>query len=137
MDDFVASDYVVAAFTLADAAVLQQRATEEERAMFVPDPDEMFDPLEYGAEMVEWTTWSYEMSVLQRLLVLVERHPRDADRVGGFRVYGPGQWLRESLWAATGVVPRDPRSPSDASSLFGDAFELHGRGRFEAAPVRP
>lgn len=137
VDEFVDSDLVVVALALANAVLLEQRATREERAMFVPDPDEVFDPLEYGAEMVEWTTWSYEMSALQRLLVLVERHPRDADRVGGFRVYGPGQWLRESLWAATGVVPRDPGSPSDASALFGDAFELHGRRRFEAAPVRP
>lgn len=137
VDEFVDSDLVVVALTLADAVLLQQRATGEERAMFVPDPDEVFDPLEYGPEMVEWTTWSYEISALQRLLVLVERHPSDTDRVGGFRVYGPGQWLRESLWAATGIVPRDPGSPSDASALFGDAFELQGRGRFEADLVRP
>lgn len=110
-DEFVDRPMVVGAWTLADAAVLAERATPEEREVFAADPDEVFDPDEYGPENAWWTTIAHEMQTLHRVVVLVERVAGDPEAVGGFRVYGAGQWLRESLWAATGILPRDPGAP--------------------------
>lgn len=109
-DEFVDRPMVVGAWTLADAA-LAERATPEEREAFGPDPDEVFDPDEYGPENAWWTTIAHEMQIMHRLIVFVERAADDPKAVGGFRVYGAGQWLRESLWAATGILPRDPGAP--------------------------
>jgi hypothetical protein len=109
-DEFVDRPMVVGAWTLTDAA-LAERATPEEREAFGPDPDEVFDPDEYGPENAWWTTIAHEMEIMQRLIVFVERAADGTGTVGGFRVYGAGQWLRESLWAATGILPRDPGAP--------------------------
>ena len=75
------------------------------------------------------------METLERAIVVLETTPAHHDRVGNFRVYGAAQWLRESLWAATGIVPRDPGSPDANSLLFGEAFTLAGRAPFAAAPI--
>lgn len=135
VDEFVDPNLVVCVYTLYNAALLAARATDEERDVFAEDPDDEFDPLEFGAAQAEWTTWAHEVEVLERLHILVERADDDADRVGNFRVYGAGQWLREALWAATGVVPRDPGAPDADSELFGRAFAYAGRERFAADPV--
>ncbi|MDQ1308034.1 MAG: hypothetical protein QG671_3868 [Actinomycetota bacterium] len=111
-DEFVDRSLAIGAWTLADAAVLAERATPEEREVFAPYPDEVFDPDEYGPENTWWTKIAHEMQIMHRLIVLVERAANDPETVGGFRVYGAGQWLRESLWAATGVLPRDPGAPN-------------------------
>jgi hypothetical protein len=134
-DEFVDRSLVVAVFTLADASLLLSRATSEEREIFVDDPAETFDPFEYGSDQVEWTTFSHEMSTLRRAIILLECMREDPDRVGNFRVYGGAQWLRESLWAATGIVPRDPGSPDAQSTLFGEAFIHVGREPFAAAAL--
>lgn len=135
VDEFVNPHLVVRAYTIHDATLLAGRATIEEREVFVADPDEDFDSLEYGAEQVEWTTFSHEIEVLERVHILLERAVDDLNRVGNFRVYGAGQWLRESLWAATGVLPRDPGAPDESSELFGRAFAYAGREKFAAEPI--
>jgi hypothetical protein len=135
VDEFVVERLVVLALTLKNGDLLRARATGEELKIFVADPNAEFDPLEYGEDQLEWTTFAHEVDILERIHILVERDERDPDRVGNFRVYGAGQWLRESLWAATGVVPRDPGAPAENSTLFGDAFVFKGRERFAAAPA--
>jgi hypothetical protein len=137
VDEFVDPNLVVRAYTLHNAALLSARATDEERDVFTEDPDDEFDPLEFGAAQAEWTTWAHQIEVLERVHILVERADDDADRVGNFRVYGAGQWLRETLWAATGVLPRDPGAPDAHSELFGRAFDYAGRAKFAADPISP
>lgn len=135
-DEFVDPDLVVSAVTILDPALLEQRATSIDRQYIDGLPDEELDPFEYGPDQVEWTTWSHEMETGARLIVLIERDPADPQRAGHCRVVGAGQWLREALWAATGVLPRDPGAPAPGEAeLYGDAFELSGRQRFVAAPI--
>ena len=55
---------------------------------------------------------SDELSTLHRLIVVIESAETSLYAVGNFRVHGLGQWLREALWAATGVLPRDPGAPA-------------------------
>ncbi|PDQ34874.1 MAG: hypothetical protein B5766_08925 [Candidatus Lumbricidophila eiseniae] len=135
LDEFVDRDFVVGAYTLADPSLLRRRATVEEIEHFTADPDEEFDPLEYGVEQAERTLLFREIEILARLIIILEHDRESAELVGNFRVYGAGQWLRETLWAASGIVPRDPGAPSEESELFGCAFAHVGRSRFEAAPL--
>jgi len=86
--------------------------------------------------MAEWTLLARELETLAGLIVMVERDPGSEALVGNFRVHGASQWLRETLWAATGIVPRDPGAPSADSALFGRAFQHVGRERFDPAPLR-
>lgn len=134
-DEFVDWHLVVGGFTLTDSPLLRRRATAEEFEHFTADLDEEFDPLEYGIDQAEWTLFAREVGTLARLIVLVEREAETETLVGNFRVYGAGQWLRETLWAATGIVPRDPGAPSEDSQLFGRAFHHVGRELFIAAPL--
>src|SRR6218665_3013573 len=78
LDEFVDRDFVVGAYTLADPSLLRRRATVQ------------------------------EIEILARLIIILEHDRESAELVGNFRVYGAGQWLRETLWAASGIVPRDP-----------------------------
>ncbi len=135
IDEFVNASLLVGAWTITDVELLESRATGEEHELFAEDPDEVFDPNEYGEAQAEWTTWAHELDTLKRLIVLLERDGSDPRAVGNFRVHGAGQWLRESLWAATGVVPRDPGAPGEDSALFGRGFELEGREAFVADPL--
>ncbi|GAB3259150.1 hypothetical protein [Kineosporia babensis] len=64
------------------------------------------------------------------IVVILERSRDDATKVGNFRVHGPGQWVREALWAATGVVPRDPVDAT--SDLYRRAVEAEHPGRWDA-----
>jgi len=135
LDEFVDASLAVSLFTILDAPLLRGRATAEEQRNFDADSAGPFDPNEYGMDQAEWTTYSHQMETLERAIVVLETTPAHHDRVGNFRVYGAAQWLRESLWAATGIVPRDPGSPDANSLLFGEAFTLAGRAPFAAAPI--
>jgi len=135
-DEFVDASLVTSLFTILNAPLLKARATaEEQQHIFSADPDEPFDPNEYGADQADWTTYSHQMETLERAIIILEAAPTAPDHVGNFRVYGAAQWLRESLWAATGIVPRDPGSPDANSYLFGEAFTVAGRDPFAAAPM--
>jgi hypothetical protein len=134
-DEFVDWNLVVGAYSLTEASMLRRLATDEEVENFTADPDEVFDPLEFGTDEAEWTLFAREVETLARLIVIVERNPQVETVAGNFRVFGAGQWLRETLWAATGVVPRDPGAPSIKSELFGHAFRHVGRKPFHAAPI--
>jgi len=134
IDEFVDESLAVDLFTIFDRELLEAKATPEERVHFVDDEDS-FDPLEYGPDQAEWTTISHEVGTLQRALIVLERTASDPSEVGNFRVYGGAQWLRETLWAATGIVPRDPGAPDASSGFFGEAFKLAERGHFFAAPI--
>ena len=133
-DEFVDASLATSLITILNAPLLRARSTAEERHHSA-DPDEPFDPNEYGADQADWTTYSHQMETLQRAIIILEAAPAEPDRVGNFRVYGAAQWLRESLWAATGIVPRDSGSPDANFSLFGEAFTLAGRDPFAAAPI--
>ncbi|MHA7270264.1 hypothetical protein [Arthrobacter sp. HLT1-20] len=135
IDEFVDPSLVIGAYTLAQPSLLRRRATPEEKENFTASPNDTFDPLEYGAERAEWTLLAREIETLARLVVVLERDPESEEFLGNFRVYGAGQWLRETLWAASGVVPRDPGEPSAESELFGRAFAYVGRERFVAAQL--
>ena len=135
LDEFVDASLAVSLFTILDAPLLRGRATAEEQRIFDADSVEPFDPNEYGTDQAEWTTYSHQMETLERAIIVLEAAPTQHDRVGNFRVYGAAQWLREGLWAATGIVPRDPGWPDANSYLFGEAFTLAGRDPFAAAPI--
>lgn len=135
IDEFVDPELAVVAFTLHAPQLLRQRANAEELENFASDPDSEFDPREYGIENEEWTVFSHEVEELSRVHIVLERADLSTERAGNFRVHGGAQWLREALWAATGVVPRDPGSPADNSTLFGRAFEFADRASFTAAPL--
>lgn len=135
IDEFVDPELAIVAFTLRAPQLLRQRASPEELENFASDPSLEFDPLEYGEANEEWTVYSHEIEELSRIHVVLERADHTAERVGNFRVYGGAQWLREMLWAATGVVPRDPGSPTSGSTLFGRAFQFADRAPFTAAPL--
>ena len=138
LDEHVDAKLVVASFTFVDPVALREHATEEEQQVFVRDPDDVFDPLEYGSDQEELTTLAHEIETLDRIVVTLERASDDPARVGGFRVWGAGQWLRERLWAVTGVVPRDPGSvdrSSQLAPLFGRAFSEVGRAPFTNDPM--
>lgn len=125
-DEFVDPKWVVAAFTMTDNEIdLAARATPEETENFVDDPDDTFDPMEFGPDEKAWTVFQHELSTLRRICVVLERDPIDAERLFQFRVYGAGQWLREVMWAATGILPRDLGDPH--SALFHRAIRLSGR----------
>src|SRR6218665_3763507 len=51
--EFVAPDSGVGPYSRADPPLLRRRAPGEEIARFTADPDEEFDPLEYGVEQAE------------------------------------------------------------------------------------
>ncbi|MFP3713884.1 hypothetical protein [Puerhibacterium sp. TATVAM-FAB25] len=70
-------------------------------------------------EYVEELLVAYQASITDRRL---ERDRHAPQRVGNFRVHGAGQWIRESLWAATGVMPRDPGSRG--SALYSQGLDL-------------
>lgn len=130
MDEHVDRDLVVATLTILDADLMRRRALPEEIDRL--EWDEPFDPLEYGQENEAETRFAHELA-FPRLLIFLERMPDDDTRLGNYRVYGPGQWLRDSLWAATGVVPRD--TANSENDLFGDACVLEGRARFASKPI--
>ena len=135
VDEFVDASLATCLFTILNAPLLKARATAEEKDIFRADPDEPFDPNEYGADQADWTTYAHQMETLERAIIVLEAAPTEPDRVGNFRVYGTAQWLRESLWAATGIVPRDPGSPDANSYPFGEAFTWAARDPFAAAPI--
>lgn len=135
IDEFVDPALATVAFTLHAPRLLRQRASAEELENFASQPDSDFDPLEYGEANKEWTIFSHEVEELSRVHVVLERADLTAERAGNFRVFGGAQWLREALWAATGVVPRDPGSPTKNASLFARAFQFADRAPFTAAPL--
>ncbi|MFC0581281.1 hypothetical protein [Micrococcoides hystricis] len=133
IDEFMIRERIVGAFSLADPQLLAARATAEEieQAEWPPEDTDF----EYPPEVAEWVTIQEELAGLQRVIILLEAAPDDVTRIANFRVHGFGQWLRECLWAATGVLPRDPGSPDHNSVLYRKAFQLQGRGNGESAPI--
>lgn len=136
-DEFVDRRYVVGAYTIHDPYFLKERATAEELqvAEWSLEESEEDSGIEYPDEDAEWNQIQDELSSLQRLIIVLEHGAEDPTKVGNFRVHGFGQWLRESLWASTGVLPRDPGATNAESVLFGRAFELAGREHFQAAAI--
>lgn len=139
-DEFVDRRYVVGAYTIYDPCILKQRATAEEIqhaewSLEESEESEEDTGIEYPDESDEWNQIQDGLSSLQRLIIVIEHGVEDPNMVGNFRVHGFGQWLRESLWASTGVLPRDPGAPSTESVLFGRTFELAGREHFQAAAI--
>ncbi|WP_435300280.1 hypothetical protein [Timonella sp. A28] len=123
-DEFVNPELVVAAYTICDPALLasRARAIEHEMKEWPPEEDEYS-----GLPRDEWDTIQDELSGMQRLIVLLERTSQNNTDIGNFRVAGFGQWLRETLWAATGVLPLDSGAITKESYLFTQAYELHKR----------
>ncbi|WP_062302091.1 hypothetical protein [Demequina subtropica] len=134
-DEWVDPELIVACYTLTDRVLLRDCARAEELAFAAESELDDYDPLEYGPDMVEDTVLAHELECLERIIVALERKPDDPDTVGGFRVWGCGQWLRELLWAATGVVPREPGSPTPTGTLYERAFQELGFESFEARPL--
>lgn len=136
VDEFVDGSLVAAAFTLYDPLLLRQRASREEVENYFVDPTEEFDPLEFGEANREWTLYSRQVEGMDRVHIVIERSANSENEVANFRVYGEGQWLRESLWAATGVVPRDVGAPTGHPTFFGSAFQFFDREPFTSLPLK-
>lgn len=125
-DEFVDCSLLAAGYTIVDPPLLQARASvvEHDNAEWPPQEADDFD---FAPEVLAWNAIQNELAGLQRLIILIELAAADPARVGNFRVHGFGQWVRESLWAATGVLPKDPGSPDESSALYRQAFALQGR----------
>ncbi|MFT8639439.1 hypothetical protein [Bifidobacterium sp.] len=120
-DEFVHPKRVSDILTIADEEFIRTHASQEEHENILNDaPD---DPSEYQRPADEpEDLWLMDFEIgAKRLLILLERHPRNPDKLGNYRIYGAGQWLREALWAATGVLPLDPGS--EEGELFRQTFE--------------
>lgn len=133
VDEFVNPGLVVAAYSISDPALLASRANEVELRLAEWPPEE--DDYKYSEEEAEWNAMQDELSGMQRVIVLVEQESGDQSAVGNFRVIGFAQWLRETLWAATGVLPRDPGGPDEESHLYYEAFALFDRPDCAPAPI--
>jgi len=134
-DEFVDPILATRLFVISDSSLLWSKATPEEREVFATDTTQVFDPLEYGADQAYWTRLAHGIETLGEVAIVLERSTTDSNAAGNFRVYGGAQWLRETLWAATGVVPRDPGAPDFTSQLFGTACALVGRENFSPNPM--
>ncbi|WP_277209126.1 hypothetical protein [Isoptericola croceus] len=131
-DEYVDEALVVYQASISDERLIAQRLTDDERQGFFPEDSDQDDPdLEVddhgGGADDGWGLLSDELDSARRVIVILERDSDDPLRVGNYRVHGAGQWIRESLWAATGVVPRDPGSAS--TPLYSQALDLVRPGR--------
>jgi hypothetical protein len=114
-DEHVNEGLVAALYTITDAAVIRSISSPLELEMFEPDEDEEEDTsyaVEPGLEF--YSRMNEEHGTLRRVSVLLEQAADDPGRVANFRVYGAGQLLRETLWAATGALPLDTGVPTGA-----------------------
>ncbi|MEU3333136.1 hypothetical protein ACF046_14975 [Glutamicibacter creatinolyticus] len=129
VDEFVNPALVVAAYDISAPELLASRALPVELEMTEWPPEEDEEDYDYELTKVEaqWKTIQEELSGMRRAIVLLERAEGSPAAVGNFRVVGLAQWLRETLWAATGVVPRDPGGPDQNATLYAKAFALQGR----------
>lgn len=132
-DELADPDKVAGAILISDPALLLHRATPEEREKSEWPPEN--DGFAYPAEAAERNAIHDELGGLQRVIVLVEGSAEDPLLVGNCRVHGLAQSLREALWTATGILPRDPRSPSEDSELFEQGLALQGRTGSQASPL--
>ncbi len=124
-DEYVDEALVVYQASINDEHLIAAHLTQDERDGFFPDdsdPDEPESTDDDGESDNGWAAVSDELDAAQRVIVILERDQTDSQRVGNYRVHGAGQWVRESLWAATGILPRDPGST--ASDLYSQAIEL-------------
>ncbi|WP_062387348.1 hypothetical protein [Demequina iriomotensis] len=134
-DEWVEPDLISAVYSFADVDLLHYRASDEEVQDSIEAAQFAYDPLEYGPDNVEDTVLAHELECLERIIVALEHKADDAEFVGGFRVWGSGHWLRELVWAATAVIPREPGWPKQYSPLFARAFEEVGMRPFEGRPL--
>ncbi|MFE5307266.1 hypothetical protein [Isoptericola sp. NPDC056573] len=129
-DEYVDEALVVYQASIDDVHLIAEHLTDDEREGFSPDDsDEGSDDLEAtntGATD-DWSEVSDDLDAGRRVIVLLERDRADSTQVGNFRVHGAGQWIRERLWAATGVLPRDPGS--SGSDFYSQALDLARPGR--------
>jgi len=139
-DEYVEEDLVVHQVGIADPVFIAEHLTEAEAAMLAfseecedDDFDDDFDDDEPDAGDPEWDVMAAALSERRLLVVVIERDRENSLRVGNFRVHGMGQWVREALWAATGVVPRDPAMAQ--SDLYRQAVVAAHPDRWDR-PVR-
>ena len=106
-DEYVDRKRVRAALAIRGDVVRDALASAEERVQFVEDEEDPFDPDDYPAKNRDHLVALNEMSIGQRVLVVLEGR-KDRGPVSNFRVHGAAQRLREDLWAITECLPRDP-----------------------------
>ncbi|CBT75251.1 MAG TPA: hypothetical protein DEX36_01030 [Glutamicibacter sp.] len=137
IDEYVDSARVVAAYDISDPELLASRSLPVEREMmeWPPEEDEDIYDVVFTKDEELWNVIQDELGGMRRAIVLLEHAEGDAGAVGNFRVAGFAQWLRETLWAATGVVPRDPGWPDESATLYEKAFAMHGRPGCEPDPI--
>ncbi|MFD5274963.1 hypothetical protein ACFWHS_13615 [Glutamicibacter sp. NPDC058337] len=137
IDEYVDPTHVVAAYDISDPELLASRSLPVEREMmeWPPEDDEDCYDCEFTEEESQWNTIQEELSGMRRAIVLLEHAEGNPEAVGNFRVVGFAQWLRETLWAAIGVVPRDPGGPDPRATLYEMAFALDGRPGCEPNPL--
>lgn len=136
LDEHVDRNLVTSMLTINDRDLVRSHLSGRDREFYHSNALDAeldgFDPDEYGIEKKAETIFNHEVGI-DRLLIVLERAIDDENAVGNFRVFGAGQWLRETLWAGTGVVPRDVGGGD--SDLLGDACVLAGRERWTSDPI--
>ncbi len=137
IDEYVDPARVVAAYDISDPELLASRSLPVEREMteWPPEEDEDSYDVAFTKDEELWKTIQEELSGMRRAIVLLEEADGSTGAVGNFRIIGFAQWLRETLWAATGVVPRDPGGPDQSATLYEKAFALQGRPGCEPDPI--
>jgi hypothetical protein len=124
-DEYVEEPLVAYQASITDQRLIAAHLTADEREAFLGDEDDEdpVPPEEHpGDEDDGWTAIAGQLGSARRVIVVLERDRHAPQRVGNFRVHGAGQWIRESLWAATGVMPRDPGSRG--SALYSQGLDL-------------
>lgn len=120
-DEYVNPELVSSILTIHDEQFIRNHATSEEKEML--QVDEPMDPKEFQRDPDDpEELWLMDFEIgAQRLLIVLEHEVSNEHRLGNFRIYGAGQWLREALWAAIGVVPLDPGT--EEGELFSKAIQ--------------
>lgn len=96
--------------------------TDVELAHLLPEDEDERELEEscrqWSAESVELAREEQRLQLGHLAIVVLERSRDDELALGNFRVIGPGQRLREQLWAATGIAPKD------SGPIDGDLYRL-------------
>lgn len=134
IDEFVDESHLVLCMSMVNPEWLASMATPAERenvSEYLTDP---WDTNEYPGSK-DWTLLSDELSRFSRVIILVERSKEFPNLVGNFKVYGQAQVFRESVWAATGCIPRDVGYPLENAELFREAFKFFDLAPFQSRPL--
>jgi hypothetical protein len=96
---------VSAVLSIYNPGLLRSRMTDIEQLGYGVDSTTTSDLQDGDPVFAE--LWA-QMHQGERLIVILEHAATDSLALGNYAVRGPGQWLVEAIWEATGVTPVNP-----------------------------